>query len=1619
MSTINRRRKVKFRNALEKCSNGDPAAICDQSALYKERAEIIFPSVKSSLMSIQDENNQSVLNELTKSSKKKAVKVANNNNNNRCNTQCNIILRHCSNIFATTVSTISLRSHFNMSLVLLIMLYLICTTQSILVEDQNQNPNIHIPGNAEDHLKGISASTYNTNTNTNTSVRYNVKPISSNATDNNGSGLGLSSISSSVASSGYLGDMDNLERSLAAVLIKVAYGTTSTTKRSIPDNSYILGLTTVATPLLTTLRYQSSHQPQNTGIWQRPYELDLERDHALPTSAPNADILKSNNNPGYPNPNRHHSSSNNDRDRHRHTMQYNSTPMPSFPNLLKKSPAKGGQPTVPMYPGDIPSYSPPSRSFFTPPLPPEYQNPFADKPTLRGTNNEGLVANTVTFNNRRPIPPPSLMPGHERIPFRPPDLTGTVGESNSNPNPNSNVSYPSSVVDTKKKAIDSAVDRKKALNTPSRSSSNDNHNDNANHNDNDDIVTEVADHKNHHLNENKSQQDLSGKRQEVLPNIRRILGSNGKKGDIPAVLLRQVTQRPIVSYHQPPASAIVSVENAEESSSSRSNDQDDNGAGASPNINKSKQSPGQMDYNDQQGSIGSRDRDRDQAQSAVTTPSAAAAIGEAAATSFTAATTTTYSSVPRKSAAGGGATAAAGGAGAATWTWAWNIHVYLSVVLFTILAVYSLYKLLTYNKLTHLFAQSYFVYIHLILISICIMRIFYLCFDAYNIHGTFNIFAAELLLNLPSTFLTVAFSVLILFLFLKSLNHKNNRYSALVRPLTVVVGCGVHVVLCITLHYVESYTLQNHHMYFQQQQQQQFFRRQQQQQSQQHQSQSQSLSQTAAASPSTSLANPPPPPRVLSLICQIIYIFICLSLGLLYLYLYRILKRILRSKSQNYIHGYQNLSYAIHITIATALLFVLLAALQIFGAVCISTARPLITQTIIVEVDWMQWGYQFSLRLIEISIITLISWVTGLKTNVAGNSNSNANAAINGDVHMIGQAAGVNGHGHGPPGGPGNGNSIREKHSGVGGGAHQNVANFFLPCTSGSSQEQFENDYPAICNANTNLHTYTMRTVGVGVGVGVGVAASPGGHRCTQEYQLQEPMYQRPYDTGSIRSAVNHNIATESQRLNYHHPHPHHHHQIMGLESAAYMSADYMTDATTDHYENPNFDLRASSTGAVAGSGSAPGSGSGPGVIIDAIESVAMQKLSKNTVSSGSASVSGSGCGSGSGSGSASGSGSSGTSQQQMLLLQSDSCYSEPLQENSSYEFNNFERPIFKEESHASDECWPDRERERDRDRDRDRERHKRSKCRDRDRKQNNGTLERAAYENPERRSSNSTNSCSSSNGVRYASYNSYERAANPHYNGVRKSGTLNNIVNGSTMGMGMGMGVGMGMGMGLGSGAGVAVGPRTGTIAGPGPGRALMQGNKRVNGAQTLASHYYQRSGRSAPSRALATNDFEMAATTTTSTLKQQQQQQQQHLQQQQQQQHYNHNNSDEEDEEEEDDDDMMSGSNVECTNLITSDPHLNPHPHPLGHHHHLQHVQTNKQHPLDPLDISTGNSAIVTEQGFLRFRANQDDDDDGIDSNNDQQLGAAIAVHKPSRSIPNALSQINSNKINNGIDC
>jgi hypothetical protein len=598
-----------------------------------------------------------------------------------------------------------------------------------------------------------------------------------------------------------------------------------------------------------------------------------------------------------------------------------------------------------MHSGNMPSYSPPTRSFFTPPLPREYNNPFADKPTLRGTNSEVGIMDTGSPMSRRPIPPPSITPGHERVPIRP-DLSVENRPSIST----------SQTLNTDLQQL--TPQPKKVLNTPS-------------HKLNKVDLGHPYDNNNRALLNSENPSDVS----KIIPSISRILsGSNGRADDIPDVLLRTVTVRPLPAVDpatnepsQPDKNSNsnnLPTENEDDDKTNPENDDND-----VKDLNRDSNDSDEYDSDDEDDSpeispSNSLNKNNDNGGMRNGEPVYSTEniqnINEA--NMFHAGNFLKTTPQPQSNHQNNiynintNSKFNAEQSEVQTWTIAWNIHVYLSAILFTILAVYSIFKIMFYDKLTHLFNQSYFICIHLFLIIICLARIFYLCYDAYNIHLSFDPFISEILLNLPATFLTVAFATLILFLLIRSLNQKNNRYSPLMRPLTVLVACSVHVGLCITLHYVESIAS------------------------------SPTPSQNGNGFPSSNRYNNiirghTGPPRLLSLICQIIYIFVCLSLGIFYLYIYRILKRVLRNKSQNYIHGYQNLSYAIHITIAIALLFVSLASLQIYGAISVSSTKS-ITQFSI-DINWPQWGYQFSLRLIEVTIIALLSWVTGLKTGAS------------------------------------------------------------------------------------------------------------------------------------------------------------------------------------------------------------------------------------------------------------------------------------------------------------------------------------------------------------------------------------------------------------------------------------------------------------------------------------------------------------------------------------------------------------------------------------------------------------------------------------------------------------
>lgn len=170
----------------------------------------------------------------------------------------------------------------------------------------------------------------------------------------------------------------NLEKRVAAVFIKVAHGSTTTTKRSIPDSVAPAIVTTIPSPLLTTINVPAvsvstpnvgqkmpkgllnnnsgtlhlgkklnenvdelleiASKPDDASVDPRKkhYELlDIDRaERVLPTLPSNSDILKTSHNSNFPPGNG--ASGGNSGPRHHHNHQNlnrnyaNSTPMPSY-----------------------------------------------------------------------------------------------------------------------------------------------------------------------------------------------------------------------------------------------------------------------------------------------------------------------------------------------------------------------------------------------------------------------------------------------------------------------------------------------------------------------------------------------------------------------------------------------------------------------------------------------------------------------------------------------------------------------------------------------------------------------------------------------------------------------------------------------------------------------------------------------------------------------------------------------------------------------------------------------------------------------------------------------------------------------------------------------------------------------------------------------------------------------------------------------------------------------------------------------------------------------------------------------------------------------------------------
>ncbi|PNF19446.1 hypothetical protein B7P43_G03617, partial [Cryptotermes secundus] len=317
---------------------------------------------------------------------------------------------------------------------------------------------------------------------------------------------------------------------------------------------------------------------------------------------------------------------------------------------------------------------------------------------------------------------------------------------------------------------------------------------------------------------------------------------------------------------------------------------------------------------------------------------------------------------------------------------AWDVHVYLIASLFTILALCSLVNIFRVNICKRLLSRGYYITLHGVLLIIGVVRSVYLFYDAYNVNSSFPEPISHLLLNIVLPLLTSAFIILFIFLLYASKVHIFGL--GLQRPFLTGVFIILHILLCITMDLATG------------------------------------IDQNMTYLP---------------LICQSIFIILCISLGFAYLYAYKHLSKSAAVRKQDNIFGsgftniaYPTLAVAVRATLATALLSLLMAAVQLYGIFGPYNVANLGNDK---TFGWLWWGYQFSVRVIEVSMCFLLSWagVQPLRSNNIEDEKESQNSGF--ALFRCGQCN-----------------------------------------NTPQSSEATDDIYPAVCVTNQAIHDYTVRT---------------------------------------------------------------------------------------------------------------------------------------------------------------------------------------------------------------------------------------------------------------------------------------------------------------------------------------------------------------------------------------------------------------------------------------------------------------------------------------------------------------------------------------------------------------
>ncbi|XP_065201757.1 uncharacterized protein LOC135832433 [Planococcus citri] len=631
--------------------------------------------------------------------------------------------------------------------------------------------------------------------------------------------------------------------------------------------------------------------------------------------------------------------------------------------VIPPPPTSAKHPVQPILSDNIegPLY-PTSRGFITPPLPREHHNPFADKPTLRGSNSDNTVSNR---RPQIPIPPPVPIykSDKDRIPIKRPDL---IAQS-----------------DNRKKTINTPSMQKlpEGLNysEPSSSPSSTTHRTNDTydvvipnvHNIsrvsvlrilNNDKKYEVGNNKPPRFEQTEQESSKASKTylkedpKNSVPSSKSV-ANNGSSGG--AVSTTSSSLLPASTFKQQMAAASSS-------SSSFSSSVDDE---------RRKEAVVYSSNSNNGGGDASGDPDvifTEQQQ-----------VTQAKSADFNSAIKSVQESTEMNSMPDHPEPRARYILGIA-----WDIHVYLIAVLFAVLAGVSAFSLFRMRSLKWLLPYGYFFAVHVLLMTIGAIRSVYLFYDAYNISRSFSEPVSRLMLNVVFPFLVCVFSLMFVFI-LKIVDLKSDIYYARKSNVFMLLVVA-YVLLSVSVDLYADFT---------------------------------------------------PYSSSLILLSQCLYVFLCVVLGVTYIIFYKYANRSSLRK-QNSVYGTAftdplrpSLAHAIRVMLATSLLSLLMAAIQVIGIFCIydpfNKDQPH---------PWLWWAFQLSVRVIEVSICFLVFWAAVQPLRGEDEKETQSHNSASGFPLF---PWGVNGTPRGSDHGGGN---------------------------------AADDIYPAICSTNQAIHNYTLRT---------------------------------------------------------------------------------------------------------------------------------------------------------------------------------------------------------------------------------------------------------------------------------------------------------------------------------------------------------------------------------------------------------------------------------------------------------------------------------------------------------------------------------------------------------------